>query len=71
MNDALIRIRRGAYRGMTARVVSVTASDVHVVLTATGRRCRVPRSGDWFERVDDTPLTAREARELMRDGMTV
>lgn len=66
MSD-LIRIKRGNLRGMTGTVVSVTADDMRVRLTCHARYVRIPRTPDWFETVDPTPMTADEFRAAMRE----
>ena len=61
--SALIRITRGPWNGMTGRVINITADHLRVRLTASARLVKVPRQDDWYEDMDDTPMTAAEARE--------
>lgn len=63
--SGLIRIKRGGFRGMTGRVVSVTADDLRVRLTCQARTIRIPREDTWYEDVDDEPMTAQQARERL------
>jgi RNase P/RNase MRP subunit p29 len=61
----LIRITKGPYTGMTGRIVNLTADTIRVRLTAHARLVRIPREDCWYEDVDETPLTAAQARERM------